>query len=108
MEQSTQTARRRFSAEERANYIELYRQSGLTQRAFAKQQGLNLGTFHQWLHRTKADPRERAVGFKEIVLPGASAGWSVEVVLGQEVIRLGACASPEFIAQLVKSLRRPC
>jgi len=51
MEKTSIQHRRHFTADERAEWISLYRSSGLTQRGFVKQHGLVLGTFQQWLYR---------------------------------------------------------
>jgi len=104
MEQSSTGPVGRFTDVERADFVALYRNSGLTQRAFADQHGLNLASFNRWLHRFKADTAAPCPVFKELILPPTSPAWSAEII----IVRLGTTASPDLIAQVVNSLRRPC
>ena len=110
MKHSSTPTRRKFTASERADWVARYRQSGLTQSAFARQRGLPLGTLHQWLHRFKDYPSPpQPPIFKELILPASAPAWSAEISLGQDcIVRLGASASPEFVVQVVNRLRRPC
>jgi transposase-like protein len=101
--------RRRYTAEERSNYVRLYRQSGLTQQAFAQEHGFHAVTLRKWLKESPEPSRVRRPIFKEFPLSAATPAWSAEIAFGQEVaVRLGAPASAEFIVQLVKSLRGSC
>jgi hypothetical protein len=82
---------------ERAQWAQRFYQSGLTQQAFAQQQGLKLSTLQLWLAQTrssaaKGQRRSRSQAkplFREVKWVGASAGWAAEVV-GQKgtVLRL--------------------
>ena len=101
--------RRRFTAEERANFVALYRQSDLRQRAFARQHGIKLGTLQQWLNRFKTQPPSLRAGFQELMVPLTSSPWAAEIRLSQELtIQLGLEATGQLITQLLGSLRRPC
>lgn len=104
MEESSTGLVRKFTDAERADFVALYGKSGLTQRAFADQHGLNLASFNRWLHRFKADTVEPCPVFKELILPPTAAAWSAEII----IVRLGTTANPDLIAQVVNSLRRPC
>lgn len=106
--------RRTFTTGQRRRLVERYRNGHLTQAQFARKHGLKLGTFHQWLYRANK-PMGPAPGlFQELRLPVASVAsaagpWSAEIALGTDItVRLGSCATPKFITQLVKHLRRPC
>lgn len=100
-------ARRRklVAAERRAELQAAYAGSGLTQRAFARREGINFHTFIGWLHRQRGSrsgtsavrfeevsiaAAPKAVAPLEVVLPG---GW---IVRGQEIAA---------VAELVRALR---
>src|SRR5712691_10388094 len=101
--------RRRFTANERANFVALYRQSGLTQRAFTRQHGIKLGTLQQWLGRLKTPRSSTGNGFQELIVPLTSCSWAAEIRLSPEItIQLGSQATSQLITQLLRSLRRPC
>ena len=101
--------RRRFTADERANLVALYRQSGLTQRAFARQHGIKLGTLQQWLCRFKTQAPSIRSGFQELIVPLSSSSWAAEIRLSPEMtIQLGSQAAGQLITQLLGNMRRPC
>jgi len=103
--------RRTFTTAQRRRLVEHYRNGHLTQAQFARKHGLKLGTFHQWLYRANKPIGPAAALFQELRLPDApvASPWSAEIALGTNItVRLGSCATPKFINQLVKHLRRPC
>ena len=63
-EQTTGQRRIRRSASEITRLLAEYESSGQTQIAFARERGLNLGTFRQWIYsrRHRAEGAERSVG----------------------------------------------
>ena len=104
--------RRRFTTDERAKFVGLYRQSGLTQSAFTRQHGIKLGTLQQWLRRLKKlKPFSGSAGpvFQEVMVPPTSSPWAAQIRLSQEItIQLDAQATGQLIRQLFASLPRPC
>lgn len=101
--------RRRFPADERANFVALYHPSGLTQSAFARQPGIKLGTLQQWLNRFKTHPLCPRPGFQELMVPLTSAQGAAELRLRQEsTLPLGLEATGQLITPLLGSWRRPC
>jgi len=112
MKQRSNSRRRRYTAEERAKYVELFRESGLTQQDFAQQHGFHAVTWRQWLRRSKEKTAACTNGqpvFKEFSVPAPAVGWSAEIALGHEVtVRLGASATTELLVQLVNRLGRVC
>ena len=101
--------RQRFTADERAHFVALYHQSGLTQNAFARQHGIKLGTLQQWLCRLKTQPASTRPRFQELIVPLSSSKWAAKIRLSQEItIQLDAQATGQLISQLLGSLRRPC
>lgn len=109
MKDLSSCSRRRFTAEERAHFVALYRQSGLRQGAFARQHGIKLGTLQQWLCRRKTQPPSIGPGFQELIVPLTSSPWAAQIRLSQEVtIQLDAQAAGQLITQLLGSLRQSC
>jgi transposase-like protein len=47
--EETRRSRRRFSAEEKARMVELYKESGLTGVAFCRREGVSLFNLQRWL-----------------------------------------------------------
>ncbi len=95
------------SREEWTKLIELYEQSGLTQKAFAKREGLKYATFVAWLGRLR---RHRVVvgspraSFATLRLDGPPAvGAALEVVLPDGMRVRGE--EPLKVAALLKALR---
>ncbi|QYM78334.1 helix-turn-helix domain-containing protein [Horticoccus luteus] len=122
-EQRDALGRRRRPAEQRAELLAAYRSSGLTQRAFARREGINYTTFCSWAQCERAAgrlaparpgrpqagvvtavrPPER-ISFVEAALPamaGGSAELRVRLPDGTEV-RGGDVAE---LAKLVRALR---
>jgi transposase-like protein len=90
--------RRIATAEEKEAMVAQYRESGLTQKAFAQREGLKFSTFTSWVQgRRKAG---RKVRFAELPTP-AMAGLAVQLPDGT-VIR-GTSAGE--VAELVRALR---
>lgn len=111
--------RRRTPAQRRVQLLALYKDSGLTQSAFARREGINYTTFCSWAQREReagrlpvARPgsqkpganRPRAVRFVEATLPvvaAAPAGLSVRLADGTEL----RGSSAKELAALVRALR---
>lgn len=100
--------RRIRSAEERARLLAEYEASGLTQKEFARREGIKYATFTVWLskHRRGTLAAKRpAVRFEQFVLqPGARA--KLEVQLPDGLIVRGSDAAG--LVELVRALRAPC
>ncbi len=97
--------RRIMAAERRAELLAVYDTSGLTQRAFARREGINFHTFVEWLQRRRrGGGAERPVRFQEISLATApNAAAVLEVMLpGGLIVRGGNAAR---VAELVRALR---
>lgn len=102
---------RLYSEERQRELIAAYRQSGLTQAAFARREGLKYSTFTAWLQgrRGVARPKRPSavtaepLRFAQVELPAVLRG-GLEVVLPD-----GACVrgpEPLALAALVRALRR--
>lgn len=99
--------RRYVATERRREWLAMFRRSGLTRRAFARQEGIRYTTFCSWLHRWEvADGRgtavTKAVRFAEVALP-SSAGRSLEVRLPDGTTVRGERVGE--LAALVRALR---
>lgn len=102
--------RRRYTAEEKKQFLALYCKSGLTQVEFAREHDLKVCTFQQWLPLRKSPTKSPGPLFKELVLSPQinTPAWSTEILLSDELtIRFGANVSVTFMAELVNTLRRP-
>ena len=102
-EKRDRRGRRIAREQERANWIEEYERSGLTQRAFAEREGIRFFTFTAWLKRHRQ--RRAKTSFAEVAmarprLPGAA----LEVGLPDGVVVRGA--DIEQLVSLVERLRR--
>ncbi len=87
-EKSSQDRQRFARAEERAEMLRQFHESGLTRKAFAEKQGVVLSTLDYWLTREKRNrvgaPSEVSMVFSELKLKGqsltAESAWAMEVV----------------------------
>jgi transposase-like protein len=110
--------RRRTPVERRAELLAAYRQSGMTQSAFAQREGLRYSTFCTWAQaereagrlpaaqagRKKRVTRAPSVRFAEVKLGSAAAsGASLEVRLPDGTLLRGDNAAA--LAQLVRALK---
>lgn len=75
--QNTLPVRKRFSATQRSDLLTAYQRSGLTQRAFAAQAGISLGSLAVWLRRSKAALSGPPPGFQELPRQGLSTPQAV-------------------------------
>ena len=109
---TTQSSRRRrYTLAQRQEFLALYRRSGLSASVFVREHDLKVSTLYQWLHRVKPAPRTSVPRFQEVLLsaPPLIPAWAAEIAVGHELtLRLGSQFSPEFIAQVIQELRRPC
>lgn len=101
--------RRRFAGGQRTDYVRAYRESGLSQAAFAKREGLRYSTFAHWVQKAakgelRTPAQENPIQFARVQLPAASASaGSLEVRLSDGVIVRGD--DVQKIAALVRALR---
>jgi transposase-like protein len=93
--------RRIATTEEREALVSQYRESGLTQKAFALREGIKFSTFTAWVQgRRHAGKPGRKVRFAQLPMM-ATAGLAVQLPDG--VIVRGTSASE--VAELVRALR---
>ena len=93
--------RRLTRAAERATLVQAYEESGLTQKAFAKQEGVKYPTFVSWVQEYRRRRPGPKVGFAELTLPRAVA--PIEVQLADGIIIRGS--NVEEVAQLLQLIR---
>lgn len=111
MKKFMEIRRRRFRSDERDRFVELYLRSGVTQAEFARTHQLKLGTLVRWLYRQGKRGRSARPVFQELLLPagGAAATDVIEMSVGSEItLRCQARSAPEFFAQVIDHLRKPC
>jgi transposase-like protein len=105
-----------------AAIVATYRQSGLTLKKFAQEQGIRPGQLHYWVYQKGQEPNSGwfaegpgvgpTVGFREVKLEAGSAlleSWAAEVsVAGGLNVRFSGTARPDWIGAVVQALQRPC
>ena len=89
MEQGRVRGRRRYSEAERREYVRLFRESELTQSAFADRHGIKFYTLRRWIDQDRdrmADSGD-AGRFREISLSVSGLGMSgtVDILLGDGI-----------------------
>lgn len=91
----------------RAEHVEAWRRSGLTQAAFARREGLRYPTFAHWVQQANKGALASAVRFAQVRWPQPAASPQsprMEVQLADgTTVRGGAV---EELAALVRALRR--
>ena len=111
---SVTSRRSSWTQQEREQLVAKYQASGLTQREFARQHDVKLGTFHQWIYRPRSPQRtakRRQAAFQEVSLTQVALlnSWAAELQLPRGVaLRLNCHASAEWIGALVQKLGQIC
>jgi transposase-like protein len=96
--------RRITPADEREALVRAYTESGLTQKAFAKKEGVKYPTFVSWVQAQRRRRPTPKVGFAELTLPRAVAGAApLEVQLADGTIIRGSHV--EEVARLLQLIR---
>lgn len=91
---------------ERERLVALYESSGLTQKEFARREGIKYPTFTVWLSKQRrrlAASDSAPVRFEEFLLPGGTSGMKLEIQLPDGTIVRGGDAGS--LVELVKRLR---
>lgn len=95
--------RTRRSATERQAILDAWKDSDLTQQAFADQHNLNVGTFRNWIYKRR-DPAP--VRFLEVVPMPTTTASSVTLWLNDTVrLELVDVPDPNWLAQLMTALK---
>jgi transposase-like protein len=90
------------TTEEREALLKAYRESGLTQAAFARREGVMYVTFVSWVQAARRRESQTKAGFAEVTLPRLGAA-SLEVQLLDGTLIGGNNA--EEVAQLLRLIR---
>ena len=99
--------RRRLTPPQRQRLLARYHKGRLTQKEFAGRAGIGLSTLIKWLQEERANPDRSAVSFQEVVLPGGSGRWALEVVNPQGwTVRLAQISDAPSLSPLLGAL--PC
>ena len=93
---------------ERKKVLARLRASGLTQRGFAAQAGINLGTLRGWIYKEREPKKKKTGDFAAVQLSGAKPGavtmrWpeGIEVEITTELDQAQVVA-------MVRELLKPC
>jgi transposase-like protein len=98
--------RRRWSSEQRDQFLAAFHESKMTQRDFSNSHGVGLSTLNKWL-RLERKIAPAKVKFKEVGLFKPVSSWPVEVVSPQGwIVRLQAGSAVEMLPELLQAL--PC
>jgi transposase-like protein len=102
---------RTYSTAEKAEWVKKYQQSGLSQREFSKQAGIEYMSLYRWARkeRERSKPAQQcvqsAVGFAELQLPPSTqrSAWAAELALANgTVLRLTKDTPPTLVDQLLR------
>ncbi len=93
--------RRITPAAEREALVRAYRESGLTQKAFAEREGIKYPTFVSWIQASARRPTQPKVGFAELTVARAPGLLEVQLADGT-VIRGGQAEDLARLLQLVR------
>lgn len=91
--------RRLYTAEEKAKWVEQFKQSGKNRAEYCREQGLNYFTFTQWLSKEPA-----VGGFRELQLVGGGALMEVEIA-GGGIIRLFSGCPEKWVEKALRRLK---
>ena len=86
---------------ERETLVRAYEESGLTQKAFAKQEGVKYTTFVSWVQEYRRRRPGPKMGFTELTLPRAAAPLEVQLVDGTMI----RGSNVEDVARLLQLVR---
>jgi transposase-like protein len=98
--------RRIMPADRREELVGSWRQSGLTQAAFARREGINYTTFCSWVQQRRPESRRDAsakMRFAEVHVPASASTPGVEVRLADGTLVRGTKA--QDVARVVRALR---
>jgi transposase-like protein len=92
----------------RAELVAIWQQSGLTQAAFARREGVRYPTFASWVQQARQTGSQREapvpkVRFAEVQVPAALGVPAVEVRLGDGTVVRGTSA--QAVAAVARALR---
>ena len=97
---------RLYDQERKERILEGYDKSGLTQKAYARREGIKYSTLVYWLQNWRRGPRvarRPQIKFTELAVPTLAAGGRLEVVLADGTLVRGNDARE--LAALVTFLR---
>ena len=98
----------------REELVAKYQASDLTQREFAQQHGVKLGTFQRWIYRPRLShpiASTKKPAFQEVSMTEVPFlnSWAAELQLPRGVVlRLNSHARAEWIGALVQKLAQIC
>ena len=101
------SARKRFTPQQRQQFVRRYLDSGLTQEQFVTREGISISALGKWLVEHRARGGKGRVRFQEVPLPAFKPTWAVEISTPQNwTVRLAQVPAPTALQQLLAAL--PC
>jgi len=98
--------RRNVRPAERAEILVAWQASGLSVVDFARERGLDKRSLYRWRGQERRTPVRRAVSLVEVPAPKTTGPWAAEVMTTHGPVRLATGASPSWVGQLIRELRR--
>jgi transcriptional regulator with XRE-family HTH domain len=107
IERDLKTRRRRASAVERAEWVRRFRQSGLSQEAFAQKYGLKVSSLRNWLYKRSAPPKApRLIELPNpLSIPAPDASEAEVLLRSGHRVRLRGAAAGALVQWLSRALR---
>jgi|JI10StandDraft_1071094.scaffolds.fasta_scaffold418931_3 hypothetical protein len=81
----------------------------MTQREFAEEEGVSVGSLQNWLRRTSVVPAAGVARFVEVTprpLVAPNKSWRIELPCGV-VLACGDPPEPGYVARLIRELQTP-
>src|SRR5476649_580674 len=106
MRSKSRSRRRRWTSEQRDQFLVAFHENKMTQREFATSSGVGLSTLSKWL-RLERKVAPTKVKFKEVGVLNPTSRWPVEVVSPQGwIVRLQNDSAVQMLPELLQAL--PC
>lgn len=102
MENQPQKSSARYSAEEKQQIIEQWKQSGLSRRAFCRQQNLSYNSLTHWTRKKRNRSRSVTSDFVPLKIKPATEQVFAQIETGGKRIQLYQPVTANFLKQLLR------
>ena len=91
-------------AEDGTRIVAAFRESGLTQKAFAESQGIKACTLGYWVKKLSPPAARESTGFVRVEAKPIRNGWVRLVVNSKVTLHFEVLPHPQYLAQLARAL----